>query len=82
MLPSCRTLDGEDHEVTPVIAPDGRLERVTMRRWGDPGGHPFREHRLGMECLEEGTFDGFTSPARVRGGWWPGTRVRRRAVRW
>ncbi|MFC4119949.1 DUF6544 family protein [Nonomuraea zeae] len=66
-------IGGEDHEVTLAIALDGRLERVVMSRWGNPDGTAYREHLFGVECLEEGTFDGFTIPARVVGGWWPGT---------
>ncbi|MGR6918232.1 DUF6544 family protein [[Actinomadura] parvosata] len=66
-------IGGEDHEVTLDIAPDGRLERVSMDRWGNPDGQAFREHRFGVECVEEGMFDGFTIPVRVVGGWWPGT---------
>ncbi|GAA3561162.1 hypothetical protein GCM10022419_047250 [Nonomuraea rosea] len=64
-------IDGEDHDVTLTIAPDGRLERVTMSRWGNPDGTTYREHLFGIECADEATFDGFTIPARVRGGWWP-----------
>ncbi|TYB64881.1 hypothetical protein FXF51_20785 [Nonomuraea sp. PA05] len=66
-------IGGEDHEVTLAVAPDGRLDSVTTTRWGAPGGTAYHEHAFGMECVEEGTFDGFTIPARVRGGWWPGT---------
>ncbi|WP_113701544.1 DUF6544 family protein, partial [Nonomuraea lactucae] len=62
----------EEHEVTLTIAPDGRLEAVTMRRWGDPGKGPYGPHPFGVECGREVTFDGFTIPAELRGGWWPG----------
>ncbi|MDP4510074.1 DUF6544 family protein [Nonomuraea turcica] len=63
----------EDHEVTLTVAPDGRLESVTMSRWGNPDKGAYREHLFGVECEGEITFDGFTIPAGIRGGWWQGT---------
>ncbi|MFF4615535.1 DUF6544 family protein [Nonomuraea jabiensis] len=65
-----------DHDVTLTIAPDGRLERVTMSRWGNPDKGMYREHLFGVDCEDEITWDGFTLPARMRGGWWPGTERR------
>ncbi|MFI7700671.1 DUF6544 family protein [Nonomuraea sp. NPDC049480] len=64
---------GEDYEVMLAVAADGRLEGVTMSRWGKPDKGPYREHLFGVECEGETTFDGFTLPAGIRGGWWPGT---------
>ncbi|MFI7439988.1 DUF6544 family protein [Nonomuraea indica] len=63
----------EEHEVTLTVAPDGRLEAVTLPRWGDPSGDGrFGVHPFGVECGREAVFDGFTIPAELRGGWWPG----------
>jgi hypothetical protein len=67
-------LDGESIPLTLTIEPDRRLRSVTLPRWGDPtdnGRHaliPF-----GMDVLEERTFDGYTIPSRIAGGWWYGT---------
>ncbi|MEU7746046.1 DUF6544 family protein [Nonomuraea sp. NPDC049158] len=63
----------EDHDVTLTVAPSGALERVTMSRWGDPGEGRYRDHVFGVECGREIEFDGFTIPAYLAGGWWPGT---------
>lgn len=63
----------QDHDVTLTIAPDGRLESVTMDRWGNPDKGAYRQQLFGIECEDETVFDGFTLPARIRGGWWPGT---------
>jgi hypothetical protein len=55
--------------VTITVAGDGRLERVSMLRWGNPGGGPFAEH------IFEVTFDsalpvgGITIPNGIRAAW-------------
>ncbi|MEV1249425.1 DUF6544 family protein [Nonomuraea sp. NPDC050022] len=59
----------EDHEVTLAIAPDGRLEHVTMSRWGAPDHGPYRQHLFEVTCEDETSFDGFTLPAGLRGSW-------------
>ncbi|MFB9476675.1 DUF6544 family protein [Nonomuraea salmonea] len=64
---------GEDFDVTLTVAPTGMLTAVTVERWGNPDKGPFRSHLFGVVCGDEATFDGFTVPARLRGGWWPGT---------
>ncbi|TMR93643.1 DUF6544 family protein [Nonomuraea basaltis] len=68
---------GEEHfDVTLNVAPDGRLTRVSVSRWGNPDKGAYRNHLFGVECEREVTVDGFTIPAWVRGGWWPGTERR------
>jgi hypothetical protein len=62
----------EEYEVTLTVAPGGRLEAVTVPRWGNPDKGPYRTHPFGVECGRESSFGGFTIPAEVRGGWWPG----------
>ena len=54
---------------------DGRgvLTSFEMRRWGNPGGGPFRYHPFGGFVEEEREFGGFILPARVRVGWHFGT---------
>ncbi|SEG99859.1 hypothetical protein SAMN05444920_114135 [Nonomuraea solani] len=64
---------GEDHDVLLVVDEDGRLESVTVSRWGAPDGGPYQWQSFGVVCEGEAAFDGFTIPEGVRGGWWPGT---------
>lgn len=51
----------------------GELKTATLRRWGNPGGGPFREESFGAVAEAERTFDGYTIPARLRAGWYYGT---------
>jgi uncharacterized protein DUF6544 len=69
------TLDGEAMTLTLRIAPDGRLLEVTAPRWGSTGTADggFTHIPFGMVVEEDGTFDGYTIPTRLRGGWWYGT---------
>ncbi|MFI6706474.1 DUF6544 family protein [Nonomuraea sp. NPDC050478] len=66
----------EDFDVRLAVDDDGRLAGVTVSRWGDPDGGGYRRHPFGVECGREATFDGFTIPVWLRGGWWPGTERR------
>ncbi|WP_222108060.1 DUF6544 family protein [[Actinomadura] parvosata] len=66
-------IGAKEHDVTLCVAPTGALTRVTMKRWGNPDKGTFGRHTFGIECAGEATFDGFTIPSRVRGGWWPGS---------
>ncbi|WP_214321715.1 DUF6544 family protein [Nonomuraea sediminis] len=56
-------------EITLSIGPGGELRRVSMRRWGNPGGRPYTTHDFTVECRAEDTFDGFTIPTDLRGAW-------------
>jgi hypothetical protein len=56
-------------ELVLAVAGDGRLESVSLRRWGNPEGGAFREVDFGALAEEEGTFAGFTIPVRLRAGW-------------
>lgn len=66
-------IDGESYPVTVTVAPSGALEAVTIPRWGNPDKGEYQEHIFGVEVRAEDTFDGFTIPSVVRGGWWYGT---------
>jgi hypothetical protein len=60
------------HEVTVAVSPEGRIETVSLPRWGDPDG---TEHRLvpfGAFADAERGFGGVTLPATFRAGWWFG----------
>lgn len=47
----------------------GALRSVRLQRWGNPGGAPFGYVDFGGIIEEEGVFEGFTIPTRLRGGW-------------
>jgi hypothetical protein len=51
----------------------GRLQSVTMQRWGNPGGGAFRLVDFGGVVGAEGTFGGYTIATRVRVGWYFGS---------
>jgi hypothetical protein len=51
----------------------GRLESSKMLRWGNTGDGTFRLAEFGALVEDEGTFDGYTVPTRVRAGWYFGT---------
>lgn len=44
-----------------------------MPRWGNPGGVEFGYYNCGGIVEEEGTFQGYTVPTRMRVGWHFGT---------
>lgn len=67
------TVQGEPVELTLTVDDDGRLEAVTLPRWGDPGGGPFREEPFGGYVQAADAIDGVTVPTRLRIGWYPGT---------
>jgi hypothetical protein len=52
-----------------AVDPDGRLGRVRLERWGNPGGGPFRRLDFGARIEEERRFGAFTIPSRLRVGW-------------
>jgi hypothetical protein len=67
-------LDGETTPITVAVDPSGRPMEVTMQRWGnltDDGSYQFIPY--GMQITGERTFDGYTIPTEVAGGWWYGT---------
>lgn len=66
-------VDGEVGEVDLTTDATGRLREVTLPRWGNPGGGPFRLQPFGGRLEAEGTFQSLTVPTRVRIGWYPGT---------
>ena len=62
---------GHPVELTLTMAGDGRLQRLTLPRWGNPDGGPFRELSLGGVVEAEATFGAYTIPTRLRIGWHP-----------
>lgn len=63
------TAHGETAEIDYTVNQSGRLETVSMPRWGNPGGGAFRYANCGGFVDEEGTFGGYTIPTRMRVGW-------------
>jgi len=51
----------------------GRLESISLQRWGNPGGGAFRSVKFGGVIEEERAFDRYTVPTRVRVGWYFGS---------
>jgi len=60
-------------EIDYKIDENGRLEAVSMPRWGNPGGAEFQYTNCGGFVDAEGSFGGFTIPTRMRVGWYFGT---------
>jgi hypothetical protein len=56
-----------------AVGDGGRLESLTMQRWGDPGGAGFHLAAFGGVMEDEATFEGYTIPTRLRIGWYFGT---------
>lgn len=67
-------VDGRPTPMTLAVAPDGRLREVVVQRYNESQkGFPQGEVPFGVAAEEEATFDGYTIPVRVRGGWGYGT---------
>ncbi|MEL7168193.1 MAG: DUF6544 family protein [Bacteroidota bacterium] len=66
-------VDGEAVTVTLRLSPDGAPREVTMQRWGDVDGPPWRSLPYGFAVEAERTFAGVTIPTRLTGGWHYGT---------
>jgi hypothetical protein len=60
---------GEPIELTLNIDDDGRPLSLWLPRWGNPGGGDFGYATFGALFEDEGTFDGYTVPTKLRGGW-------------
>lgn len=67
------SVDGEPVTVTIHVAPDGALREVTLFRWGDTDGKPWRLLPYGFCVDAERTFGGITIPTQLTGGWHYGT---------
>ncbi|WSY15506.1 hypothetical protein OG928_29265 [Embleya sp. NBC_00896] len=63
------TVAGYPQEVTVTVTPSGALASVSLPRWGNPDGGPFREHRFVASFDGEATWDGFLLPTGIHAGW-------------
>jgi len=61
-------VDGHAAEIALALN-HGRVQSVSLARWGNPDGGAFREGSFGAYVDQEATFDGYTIPARLRIGW-------------
>ena len=66
-------VDGEPVTVVLRVDGDGALREVTLDRWGDADGGPWRAMPYGFAVEAEGVFGGVTIPTRITGGWLYGT---------
>jgi hypothetical protein len=68
-----RVLDGEEFAATLSIDAEGRLLRAVVPRWGDAGEKGrFEFFPFGSQPHTERAFAGYTIPAGLGVGWWPG----------
>lgn len=67
------SIDGEAAPLTFHIDESGRLREITMMRYGNVGVETWQPIPYGFAVTDEQTFDGYTIPSVLRGGWWYGT---------
>jgi hypothetical protein len=68
------TVENEDVTLTLRINAEGALRDVVMERWGDfTDDGKYSYVPFGMAVDEEKSFNGYTIPSKIRGGWWYGT---------
>ena len=67
------TVQGETGELALTIDGEGRVKTFSLQRWGNPGGKEFCYADFGGVVQDEGRFDGYTIPTRLRVGWHFGT---------
>jgi hypothetical protein len=65
-LPASRT---DRDRVTITVAADGRLEQVSMRRWGNPDGGAFAEHTFQVTFDTDLRVGGLRVPDGIRAAW-------------
>lgn len=63
---------GHTESVALDLDHDGRLMSVSLPRWGNPDGGAFRSIPFGAISEQEGSFEGYTIPTRLRVGWYYG----------
>lgn len=60
-------------DVTVAIDEVGRLNEITMERWGNPGSKVYELHRFGAAVAATGDVGGVTIASSGTVGWWWGT---------
>lgn len=64
---------GRSIDVTVTVDDDGRLQEVSLQRWGDPDGHGHGLRPFGGGVHDEITVGGVTIAGAGEVGWWWGT---------
>jgi hypothetical protein len=67
------TIDGEAIPLTLRVDEVGRLRELTMERHGNEGRTDWGPTPYGFAVEAESTFEGYTIPSQLRGGWWYGS---------
>jgi len=67
------TVQGHPASLNLSVGPNGELNAVSLARWGNPDGGPFRSVEFGGYSEGESTFGGYTIPTLLRAGWYFGT---------
>nr|WP_245599956.1 DUF6544 family protein [Embleya scabrispora] len=60
---------GHPHEVTVTVSPSGALASVSLPRWGNPDGGPWREHRFTATFDGEASRGGLLLATGIHAGW-------------
>ncbi|GAA1764794.1 DUF6544 family protein [Kocuria aegyptia] len=66
-------LDREREDALIRVDPEGRLQELSMQRWGDPGGTGYGRHPFGVALSEEAEVAGVRVATVLRAGWAWGT---------
>lgn len=66
-------IDEESVDIRLTLNPDGAVGEVSMHRYGNVGTPDWSLIPYGFATESESTFEGYTIPSTVRGGWWYGT---------
>lgn len=69
---ACTAL-GEPAKITLTVSNQGVLEQIKVDRWGSLKGEAFHYADFGGIVEDSGTFDGYTIPTQLRGGWFFGS---------
>ncbi len=64
---------GEPAKVMLTVSSQGVLEQIDVDRWGSLKGEAFHYSDFGGMVEDNGTFDGYTIPTRLRVGWFFGS---------
>jgi hypothetical protein len=64
------SLQGETIPLTLTVNERGDLEKIQFPRWGNPDEQGYRYVDFGGIIEERGTFQGYTIPTCLRGGWY------------
>lgn len=65
-----QTIDDENISINIEIDDTGAVKSLTMLRFGNESRADWGLTPYGFTVKEEKTFDGYTIPSKLRGGWW------------